>query len=65
MYDACVSCEGHAHGCSYVQVSRQSVETFQQGAMNYPASYEKIADVNNKVTLQIISSFTRCRMRAY
>mmetsp|Transcript_104145 Transcript_104145/g.145032 ORF Transcript_104145/g.145032 Transcript_104145/m.145032 type:complete len:468 (-) Transcript_104145:90-1493(-) len=31
-----------------VQVARQSVETFQQNALEYPASYEKIADVNNK-----------------
>ncbi|CAE7642204.1 PYK [Symbiodinium pilosum] len=31
-----------------VQVARQSVETFQQGAMEYPAAFEKIADVNDK-----------------
>ncbi|CAE7402615.1 PYK1, partial [Symbiodinium sp. CCMP2456] len=31
-----------------VQVARQSVETFQQNELEYPAAYEKIADVNNK-----------------
>ncbi|OLP84091.1 hypothetical protein AK812_SmicGene35064 [Symbiodinium microadriaticum] len=31
-----------------VQVARQSVETFRQNALEYPSSYEKIADVNNK-----------------
>ena len=31
-----------------MQVARQSVETFRQNALEYPSSYEKIADVNNK-----------------
>ena len=31
-----------------VQVARRSVETFRQGALEYPAAYDKIAEVNNK-----------------